>query len=418
MSVQLAVLNSTEGQTSITYLPNCFTSVKVAVFNSSAKAYDLIVRPTNLSSKRFIAHESTKDGKASNSEDLTIIWGGGMEKGYVIKALPKSKSNLFFMVLHDSDSLAEYSVELEAIEIEDSREKKIASATVNLRPPKKVTSCAKMITRNQGVFSRQITFEGKRLASYVSRWFSKGRFAFTQTKFPEFVLEYKETNGFVSGEVSVLMKTPSGIVQVGRISGDVEGSNIHAELYSFAPNFSALRLWFYWVTPLHDKNPLIGGIGEGSNKSTELQEWKNKTTEIPDIERFDLIINNRSKKIIYLCTDLHWRETWWAVNGTDPIELKFAGIETIPLMIKNLPQLLGPLLERRMKGEEFDPSQLLRRKLRSRSRIEFTDMMGFDEDIANQNPSTLGRGLHRKHVPYALLCNLMPEYTSNVVTEL
>jgi hypothetical protein len=54
----------------------------------------------------------------------------------------------------------------------------------------------------------------------------------------------------------------------------------------------ALRVWFFWV----DKY-VGGGFFVGRH-------------EVPDAERFDMIIRRRDGRVLLAGTDLHWREVW------------------------------------------------------------------------------------------------------------
>ena len=68
------------------------------------------------------------------------------------------------------------------------------------------------------------------------------------------------------------------------------------EIYAFDEHYIALRLWFFWL----DVN--IGGrffIGRH---------------EVPDSERFDLLILVKDGSVPLVSTDLHWRESWGMVQ--------------------------------------------------------------------------------------------------------
>jgi hypothetical protein len=68
------------------------------------------------------------------------------------------------------------------------------------------------------------------------------------------------------------------------------------ELFAFDEWSVCLRVWFFWV----DK--YIGGsffVGRH---------------EIPDAERFDMIIRRKDGRVILAGTDLHWREVWFRVT--------------------------------------------------------------------------------------------------------
>jgi hypothetical protein len=68
-------------------------------------------------------------------------------------------------------------------------------------------------------------------------------------------------------------------------------------LFDFDEWHVALRIWFFWL----DAN-----IGDGFFIGRH---------EVPDAERFDLLIRKKDGVVTLACTDLHWREVWGQVVG-------------------------------------------------------------------------------------------------------
>jgi hypothetical protein len=64
----------------------------------------------------------------------------------------------------------------------------------------------------------------------------------------------------------------------------------------------ALRIWFFWL----DKN-----IGKAFFVGRH---------EVPDAERFDMLIRRQDGATTLACTDLHWRETWGRVTRGEPLK--------------------------------------------------------------------------------------------------
>lgn len=62
-----------------------------------------------------------------------------------------------------------------------------------------------------------------------------------------------------------------------------------AELYHLHGDYFVLRLWFSWLME-HDIRTALD--------------------EIPDAERFDLVIDAATRQVVFAATDLHWREVW------------------------------------------------------------------------------------------------------------
>jgi len=64
------------------------------------------------------------------------------------------------------------------------------------------------------------------------------------------------------------------------------------ELFHFDEWHVALRAWFFWLDA-----KVGGGFFIGRH-------------EIPDAERFDMLIRRADGKVTLACTDMHWREVW------------------------------------------------------------------------------------------------------------
>jgi len=68
--------------------------------------------------------------------------------------------------------------------------------------------------------------------------------------------------------------------------------SMRLELFDFDRNHLALRAWFFWL----DTN-----IGSGH--------------EVPDAERFDMLLRKNDGYVTLACTDMHWREMWAQIDG-------------------------------------------------------------------------------------------------------
>ena len=450
MVVEINLPNSINDR-DIHYLPHGATTLAIEIKNTDNRDHRLIARPTNRSMPPdYVAYETLKNGKDIGSQDLKIIWGGGMTKGFEIDLQSNKKTNVFYLVIHDSEDdggagdAAEYSFNLEMIEVKDnSKEKVITTKLVNMKPSTQLSNSIKLKINYNGVYSRSAEFNGKLIPDYQSRWFGKENYTFRDNKLPEFILRYKEdTEKYITSEINIGIKTPNGIEDIGKIAGDVERSKLHADLFDFTDEYCVLRIWLYWTNDFFSKNRLIGGSNYMTRGSTELRSWKQRIIEVPDVERFDLVIDKKIKKIDYVGTDLHWRETWWSVNE-DFANLRFAEMELVPILIKNLPQILRPYIERyfqkmiknlpqilrpyieryfqntNLKG--YNPADALMKTLKSKQKPigEPTLSVRENTELINASGDTvLGHGLHRKHVPYLLGFNLMPLFVSDVLTEL
>ena len=67
---------------------------------------------------------------------------------------------------------------------------------------------------------------------------------------------------------------------------------IALELFAFDQWSVALRVWFFWVDKYVGRGFFVG------------------RHEVPDAERFDMIIRRKDGRVLLAGTDLHWREVW------------------------------------------------------------------------------------------------------------
>jgi len=428
LDIKIKLLQSANDLESL-YLPYGVTTIATELSNKGESNRKLLLRPTNrLPPPEYVAHESLKDEKNSSSKDLKIIWGGGMTQGFELNLSPNNKTNLFYLVIHDSDDLSVYGFDLEVVDVtrNGEKEKIITTKAIRLKPPEGSNGCVKVIKKYFGVYSRVAEFQGEIIPNYQSRWFRRdNKYSFSKNQAPNFVLRYDEDmEGFITSNIRIGIRTTKGIEDIGKIGGDLERSRLHAELFNFVDKYCVLRVWLYWTNDYFSKNRFIEGrIQHGSRQTTELRAWKQRLIEVPDAERFDLVIDKETRKIIYIGTDLHWRETWWSVND-DFVNLKFAEMELVPVLIKNLPQILGPYIAKHFKNDlpsDYDPAIALKEDLTKGAKPVGDPTLVVQEDtkmVSASGDTVLGHGLHRKHVPYVMNFNLMPRFVSSVLTQL
>jgi hypothetical protein len=427
MTIVLKLLNS-PSELEIPYLPHGAITIAVELSNTGKESRRLILRPGNRSSPPdYVAYESSKDGKTTLSKDLKIIWGGGMTNGFELTLLPNKKTNLFYLIMHDSEDLAEYSFELELVETTDNGdEKMIDRSTVKLKPTRGYNnSYMRLVTSFDGVNSRIAEFKGDHIPDYKSRWFGKRDYSFRRAKVPCIVLRYGADSGeYVTSDIRIGIRTAEGIKDIGKIGGDLHRAKLSAEIFDFTTRYCVLRIWLYWINTFFSDNRWIGGTtGCGSRQSTELRWWRQRVIEAPDVERFDVVIDKEAIRIVYVGTDLHWRETWWSVDN-DFANLKFAELELVPVLIRELPQLLRPYITKYFGGKipsGYDPANALRKDLEKGDKPKGDPLQTIRQQTRMVNASgdtMLGHGLHRKHVPFIMDFSLMPRYVSDVLTDL
>jgi hypothetical protein len=103
------------------------------------------------------------------------------------------------------------------------------------------------------------------------------------------------------------------------------------ELFRFVDDYHlALRLWFYWVNLRFDEEELLAFVpadpeGKWRKEARRVGQalggsalpWRRYQhyDEVPDVERFDLLIDPAKKAISYAGTDTHWQEFWSRVDS-------------------------------------------------------------------------------------------------------
>jgi hypothetical protein len=78
----------------------------------------------------------------------------------------------------------------------------------------------------------------------------------------------------------------------------LQAETLALELFAFDAWSVALRVWFFWVDKYAGSGFFVG------------------RHEVPDVERFDMIIRRKDGRVLLAGTDLHWREVWARVLPT------------------------------------------------------------------------------------------------------
>ena len=58
--------------------------------------------------------------------------------------------------------------------------------------------------------------------------------------------------------------------------------------------------------------------------------------EVPDAERFDMLIRRADGRVTLACTDMHWREMWGEIDGAPMRATLGMGLETKKKLAKEL----------------------------------------------------------------------------------
>jgi hypothetical protein len=120
-----------------------------------------------------------------------------------------------------------------------------------------------------------------------------------------------------------------------QLQGIDQFRHVSAELYHFVDHFYVLRLWFAWLWK-------AGAVTAGH--------------EIPDAERFDLVIDPLAAKVEYAATDAHWKEHWCpGPPFGDPIEMEIGLFS--PQVVAGLPKLIRAQFAALLRSDETASAQ-------------------------------------------------------------
>ena len=242
---------------------------------------------------------------AADSDAIMITWGGGHESGPCIKAedflgafekcaplLPGDEAIAFFNVSHlgpDVPNMA--TIEFEAF-IEETGEV-VAKRTVQLQKPADYRTEAVQMKATEPGRWRPV---GRFLPLYEPRWWLQPIAYQAAESWP---LQIQQANNslVVQWNDNVIAtiedtSTPSLLTTPEMLS---------FELFDFDEWHVALRIWFFW---------LDAALGEDVVAPQH---------EVPDAERFDLLIRKADGGVSLACTDLHWRETWGIVTPDEAL---------------------------------------------------------------------------------------------------
>lgn len=285
-----------------------------------------------------------------DNNNFIISWGGGHEPGPCVRAkdflkafeqcIPVQAGSgavLFFNVNHVGPAVPESAtITFEAFEEKTNRV--YATLRVRLLKPAQLPNHQARVKRYQkGVWQAS----GDSLLQYDSRWWPLPVSFVPGTADPLTIR--RQNNSLVvwwgERESAVITDHTSPTI--------LDDNAIYFDLFHFDEWHVALRIWFFWL----DKN-----IGNGFFFGRH---------EVPDAERFDLLIRRRDGQVTLACTDLHWREIWGKVNKGETMRATL-GL-TLEVKGKLAEEELGKVLNvwQKEKGQDYqepyNPIEYIRR---------------------------------------------------------
>lgn len=246
---------------------------------------------------------------ADDSNSIHLTWGGGHEIGPCVKTKDKlaafescaplkagDTSFLYFNLTHTGFGLpAPATVTLRAFEHMEKNGKAIeldhAKLSIHLQPPADLPPIDKILRIIPGEQDDTwVVSPGSYLPVYDSRWWPAPQVSYQPDERPPLLLWIENGKLLIAWEkdehaIAVIedYTNPSALLLA---------ETVAFELFAFDRWSFALRVWFFWVDKYHG-----GGFFVGRH-------------EVPDAERFDLVIRRKDGRVLLAATDLHWREVW------------------------------------------------------------------------------------------------------------
>ncbi len=291
-------LDQKPDEATLVYRPWGTRILKLTV-STGTRAPALRIRPSTFNQSE--AQNGIFRAYADDSDAFVVSWGGGHETGPCLKSKdvlkafetctemePGEKSVIFFNVTHSGPDIPDMA--MVTIEAYDEKSKDVyASLPVRLEKPAGYVETAVQITETS---SGQWQPQGDMLATYDPRWWPE-EFSYVPAGELPLAITRQDTTLSIQWrgqEAATITDDTKPTV--------LDNRGVMFELFEFDEWHVALRAWFFWL----DTN-VGGGFFIGRH-------------EVPDAERFDMLIRRVDGRVTLACTDLHWREVWGEATGS------------------------------------------------------------------------------------------------------
>jgi hypothetical protein len=202
--------------------------------------------------------------------------------------------------------------------------------------------------------------------------------------------------------------------EIAIVEGDMDGANYHIDLFKFNNAF-IIRIWFLWISKkqFRDKNNL-----EPLQRDVQTRGIFDNP-ELPDFERFDIIVSSLNGNILAVCTDFHWQEYWYKLrNDSTPM------IGVVAKLFHPIDESLSRLCNRNFVDNKYENIITDLTKIVSLSEnfdlnpnLMYLQGEEIEESIHNREkmPVPRGKNFFRSHVPYVRNGNILSNMISHIV---
>ena len=403
----------------IKYIPFSISTIKLLIQNEEYLDVDILIKPI-----RFQNDNDFCGGFDDEKRGLRIIWGGGQENGLQTIVKGNDKKYLFLFVFpSDNFKLLDYNLTLQVnkTKVGSTQPNTLEEIIIKLSPIQDVQlidNIAHQKVRNNSDIAK-ITFDGNLVGSYYPRWY------------PELFNLIANTNNYYQFDPTIsnisfkLLKSSQGydkdrIVlnfkekEIAIIEGDMDGANYHIDLFKFNNAF-IIRIWFLWISKkqFRDKNNLVPLQLEVQTRGIF------DNPELPDFERFDIVISSLNGNILAVCTDFHWQEYWYKLRKD---YTNMIGI--VAKLFHPVDESLSRLCNRHFVDNKYENIISDLRKIVSLSdnfnlnpNSVYLQGEDIEESIHNREiiPVTRGKNFFRSHVPYVRNGSILSNMISHIV---
>ncbi len=242
---------------------------------------------------------------ADNSDAFLVSWGGGHEEGPCLKSKDKFKafeecvplengdlSFIFFNLAHLGPDLpGDATVTLMAYD--ETTKAEAATITIALQKPANMPAADNVLRLvEQG--DSYVLNGGSYLPEYDCRWWPSADVPYVQQSesYPLSIVPDGDALLVKWGDkpepIAKILDHTHSVLQTEQVGK-------YFEVFAFDQWSIVLRSTFSWLDLNVGDGATVGMIGRH---------------EIPDAERFDMIIRREDGEVLLACTDLHWREMW------------------------------------------------------------------------------------------------------------
>ncbi len=380
-SLQLQIV-SEEGMgletDTITYLPQGTRTLKLMVVpGEEAAPQELFLAPQHRHPDEniIVGHE---DG---NSQDLYVAWGGGHAAGQCLHLADDERYAYFDIIHRGAETSGDYDLTIVGTDGDGGHE--VLQQTFHLTAPEasETVERGRFTWRPNDNRTSDLSFAGDAVPEYLARWWPTGKVNYRvlpDTKarpFHDLRLCYeRQVDGSDFGRVSVQW----GADPIMQIDGRLEVSLYDARLLSAglfhlaADRFYVLRVWVRWLHKRFSADNLLTYLPEDSQTEGRRKQALSDALhlnnllahalrdEIPDAERFDVLLDLETRRPLYVGTDLHWQELWGPAPDYGPIQARI-----LPFGLRNLAYMVLTNLQAKDEStgndERFSPSEEIRK---------------------------------------------------------